>query len=195
MLCWQKRKKHNTEGNCNETSKTKRHRLSVLRLSGETGREGPSSPAHVCLQEDALGRRVGRSAPSHICLGENVNDNQDFTSILLDDSGEDGREEPTIVHENSKDLHLHNLDNSIVQFTVGANNLTEVLLPIIGSTLEPVDILGSPANTDPAEPSECTLLPSTALVLTIWALTVLFTVVSIVREGLQGEVTTVLCFF
>ncbi|TWW81086.1 Sentrin-specific protease 7 [Takifugu flavidus] len=147
-----KRKKHDIEANCNETSKPKRHRLSVLRLSGKTGREGPSSPAHVYLQEDTLGRRVGRSAPSHICLGENINESQDFTSILLDDSGEDGREEPALVHENSKDLHLNNLDNSIVQFTVGANNLTEVLLPITGSSLEPVDVLGSPANTDPTEP-------------------------------------------
>lgn len=149
----------------------------MLRLSGKTGREGPSSPAHVYLQEDTLGRRVGRSAPSHICLGENINESQDCTSILLDDSGEDGREEPALVHENSKDLHLNNLDNSIVQFTVGANNLTEVLLPITGSSLEPVDVLGSPANTDPTEPSECALLPPSAIVRMICVLTLLFTVV------------------
>lgn len=180
MLFWQKRKKHNTEANCNETSKPKRHRLSVLRLRGKTGREGPSSPAHVYLQEDTLGRRVGRSAPSHICLGENINESQDFTSILLDDSGEDGREELALVHENSKDLHLPNLDNSIVQFTVGANDLTQVLLPITGSSLEPVDILGSPANTNPTEPSECALLPPPARVWMICVLTLLFIVVSIV---------------
>lgn len=150
----------------------------MLRLSGKTGREAASSPAHVYLQEDTLGRRVGRSAPSHICLGENINESQDFTSILLDDSRENGREE--LAHENSQDIHLHNLDNSIVQFTVGANDLTEVLLPITGSSLEPVDILGSPANTNPTEPSECALLPPSAIVRMICVLTLLFIVVSVV---------------
>lgn len=159
MLCQQKRKKYNTESKCYETSKPKRQRLSVLRLSGETEREGPSSPTYIYLQEGAQGRRVGRSSPTNICLGENVEECPGLTHILLD-GGDDGREEePTSLQESTEDVHLHNLDHSIVQFTVGANDPTEVLLPTIDSSLEPVDILGSLAKTNPSEPSECMLPP------------------------------------
>lgn len=154
MLYQQKRNKHNTESKCNETCKPKRQRLSVLRLSGETQREGPSSPASICLQEGAQGKRVGRSAPTNVCLGENVEDCPGLTHVLLD-GGEDGiEEESTSLHESTE--HLHNLDHSILQFTVGANDPTEVLLPTTGSSLEPVDLLGSLAKTKPSEPSECT---------------------------------------
>lgn len=154
MLYQQKRKNHNTESKCNETSKLKRQRLSVLRLSRETEREGPSSPTYIYLQERAQARRVGRSAPTGVSLEENVEECLGLTSILLD-GGEDGREEePTSLHESPEDVHLHNLDRSIVQFTVGANDPKEVLLPIIGSNLEPVEILGSPAKANPSEPSE-----------------------------------------
>lgn len=128
----------------------------MLRLSGETAREGPSSPTLIYLQEGAQGRRVGRSFP-HVCLGERVEDSPSLTNILLD-GGEDGREdELTSLLESTEDVHLHNLDHSIVQFTVGANDPTEVLLPITGSSLEPVDILGSLDKTNPSEPSEWTL--------------------------------------
>lgn len=126
---------------------------------------------------------MGRSPLSHFCLGGDINESQDFTSILLDDSGGDRREELAPVHENSNDIHLHNLDNSIVQFTVGANNLTEVLLPITGSSLQPVDILGSPANTDPTEPSECALLPPSAIVRMICVLALLFKGVQLLIKG------------
>lgn len=172
LMCYfffyrQKRKKRSTESKCDDTSKPKRHRLSVLRLSGETGRGEPSSPAHDYLQEDTMGRRVGRSAHSHTSLGENVKESRGFMSIPLDDSGEDGREEQALVQESSKDVHFHNLDHNIVQFTVGANVLTDVLLPITGSSLDPVDIIGSPAKPNPTEPSEYTLPPPTALMLMI----------------------------
>lgn len=140
----------------------------MLRLSGETEREGPSSPTYIYLQEGAQGRRVGRSAPTHVCLGEYVEECPVLTSIPLD-GGEDGREEePASLHESIEDVHLHNLDHSIVQFTVGANDPTEVLLPIIDSSLEPVDILGSVAKTNPSEPSECTLPPPFASLLMIF---------------------------
>lgn len=99
---------------------------------------------------------MGRSFP-HVCLGERVEDSPSLTNILLD-GGEDGREdELTSLLESTEDVHLHNLDHSIVQFTVGANDPTEVLLPITGSSLEPVDILGSLDKTNPSEPSEWTL--------------------------------------
>lgn len=148
MLYRQKRKKLNAESNCNETGKPKRNRLSVLRLSGETAKEGPSSPTFVYLQEGVQGRTVRRSAPAHICLGRNVEESPGLSSILLEDGGE------APVHESSEDFH--SLDHSIVQFTVGANNPSEVLLPVLASSLEPVDILGSPTKAHPAEPSECT---------------------------------------
>lgn len=146
----QKRKKHDAESECNETSKAKRHRLSVLRL--KTGKEAPSSPTYVYLQAGTQGRRVGRSAPAHICLGERVEVRPGLPSILLDDGGEDVREE----QESSQDEYLHNVDHNILQFTVGANDPADVLLPIIGSHSEPVDSTGNPAKTRPSEPSEYT---------------------------------------
>lgn len=87
-------------------------------------------------------------------------------SIPFDDSGEDGRDEQALVQESSKDVHFHNLDHNIVQVTMGANDLTDVLLPI-GSNLDSVDIIGSLAKPNPTEPSECTLPPPTALMLMI----------------------------
>lgn len=172
MLYQQKRKKHDTESKHSETSKPKRQRLSVLRLTGETEREGPSSPPYIYLQEGAQGRRVGRSAPADVCLGENVKECPGLTRIILNGE-EDGREEElTFPQENTDDVHLHNLDHCIVQFTVGANNPTEVLLPTTGSSLEPVDIVGSLAKTDPSEPSECTLPPLFASLLMTLPLTV-----------------------
>lgn len=168
MLYQQKRKNDKADSKCNEISKPKRQRLSVLRLSGETEREGPSSPTYIYLQEGAQARRVGRSAPTGVCLAGNVEECSGLTSILLN-GGEDGREEqPTSLHESTEDVHLHNLDHSIVQFTVGANDPKEGLLPIIGSSLVPVDILDSPAKANTSEPSECTLSPSLALFLMIF---------------------------
>ena len=160
LLYQQKRKKHNAGSKWYETNRPKRRRVSVLRLSGETEREGPSSPSQMSyLEEDAQGRRVGRSASTRGCLGENFEECPDLRSIFLD-GGEDEREEqPTSLHESTEDVHLHNLDHSIVQFTVGANEPTEPLLPIIGSSLGPVDFLDSLAKTNLSEPSECTLPP------------------------------------
>lgn len=143
MLYQQNRKKHNAESKRNETSK--RQRLSVLRLSGETKTEG-----------------VGRSAPSRACSRENFEECPGLTSILLD-GGEDGREEePTSVNESSKDVHLDHLDHSIVQFTVGANDPMDVLLP------------GHLAKTNPSDPSECTPPLPLASWLMIFFLTGLF---------------------
>lgn len=129
MLYQQNRKKHNAESKRNEASK--RQRLSVLRLSGETEREG-----------------VGRSALSRACSQEHFQECPGLTSILLD-GGEDGREEePTSLNESSEDVHLDPLDHSIVQFTVGANDPMDVLLP------------GHLAKTNPSDPSECTPPPT-----------------------------------
>lgn len=148
MLHQQNRKKHNTESKCNETSK--RQRLSVLRLSGETEREG-----------------AGRSAPSRACSQGNFEECPGLTSILLD-GGEDGREEePTSLNESSEDVHLDHLDHSIVQFTVGANDPMDVLLP------------GHLAKTNPSDPSECTPPPPFVSWLMIFFGWSFFTVVSI----------------
>lgn len=168
LCCYQQnRRKHNAESKCNETSKPKRQRLSVLRLSGETEREGPSSPTYLDLQEGAQDRRVGRSAPSHAGLGGNVEECPGVTSILLD-GGEDGREEePTSLNQSSEDVHLHNLDHSIVQFTVGANDPADVLLP------------GRLAKTNPSEPSECTLPKALCFIADDFFCWLSFTVVSI----------------
>lgn len=50
VLCPQKRKKKDAGSPCNGTSSPKRHRESVLRLSGED-RKGQPAVAHICLEE------------------------------------------------------------------------------------------------------------------------------------------------
>lgn len=115
----QKRKRRDAGSQCNGTGSPKRHRESVLRLSGEDGREGGTIPTRICQE----------------------------------DSGEDG--------------DLENLDHSIVQFTVGTDDPTDVLVPIISPNLEPGDFIGTPrhslspsqdntSKTSPSEPSEYT---------------------------------------
>lgn len=138
MLSQQKRKRRDAGSQCNGTGSPKRHRESVLRLSGENGREGGTILTHICLEERGEDGREGGPALTHICLEE---------------SGEDG--------------DLENLDHSIVQFTVGTDDPTDVLVPIISPNLEPGAFIGTPRHslspsqdnttkTSPSEPSEYT---------------------------------------
>ncbi len=119
MLSQQKRKRKVAGSQCNGADSPKRHRVSVLRRTGDDGRDGGLAPAGICLEE----------------------------------RGEDG--------------DLESLDRTIVQFTVGADDRTEVLVPIISPVLEAEDFIGSPAQspsssldnttkTSPSEPSEYT---------------------------------------
>lgn len=116
VLCQQKRKRKDAGSECNGTEGPKRHRESVLRLTGEDGRDGGPAPTGICLEE----------------------------------SGEDGDSE--------------SLDRTIVQFTVGADDRTEVLVPIISPDLEAEDFIGTPIQSpsssqddnSPSEPSEYT---------------------------------------
>ncbi|XP_042350713.1 sentrin-specific protease 7 [Plectropomus leopardus] len=109
-----KRKMRDASSQCNGTSSPKRHRESVLRLTGEDGRDGRPTPT-----------RTG-----------------------LEDSGEDG--------------DLESLDRTIVQFTVGGDDQTDVLVPVIDPHLVAGDLIGSPRrslsssqdNTTTASPSE-----------------------------------------
>ncbi|CAK6959172.1 sentrin-specific protease 7 [Scomber scombrus] len=94
-----KRKIRDTGSQCNGTGSPKRHRESVLRLTGEDGRKGGPAQARICFEE----------------------------------SGED--------------LDLESLDRSIVQFTVGADERTDVLLPIINPNLEVTDVIGTPRRS------------------------------------------------
>lgn len=115
-----KRKRKDAGSQCNGTGNSKRHRESVLRLTGEDGRGGGPAPARICWEE----------------------------------SGEDG--------------DLESLDRTIVQFTVGADDQTEVLVPIICSNLEAKDSAGTPKqslsssqdNTTTASPAEPIVLSS-----------------------------------
>lgn len=119
LLSQQNRKRKDSESQCNGTGSPKRHRDSVLRLTGEGGRDGGATPARVCLEE----------------------------------SGED--------------RYLENLDRSIVRFTVGGDDKTEVLVPVISPTLDAGDVISTPrrrlshsqdntTKTNPSEPSEYT---------------------------------------
>ncbi|KAI3355843.1 hypothetical protein L3Q82_004406 [Scortum barcoo] len=110
-----KRKRKNVGSQCNGTDSPKRHRESVLRLTGEDGRDGGLAPTGICLQE----------------------------------SGEDEYSE--------------SLDRTIVQFTVGGDDRTEVVVPIITADLEAEDFIVTPipspsssqdnvTKTSPSEP-------------------------------------------
>ncbi|XP_070770637.1 sentrin-specific protease 7 [Enoplosus armatus] len=115
-----KRKRKDAGSRCNGTDGAKRNRESVLRLTGEDGRDGGPAPTGICLEE----------------------------------SGEDG--------------DLESLDRTIVQFTVGADDRTEVLVPIISPNLEAKDFIGTPRqspsscqdNTTNSRPSEPIVLSS-----------------------------------
>ncbi|XP_059199170.1 sentrin-specific protease 7 isoform X2 [Centropristis striata] len=91
-----KRKRKDAGSHCNGTGSPKRHRESVLRLTGEDGRDGGPASTHIYLEE----------------------------------SGED--------------VDLDSLDRTIVQFTVGADDQTEVLVPIISPDVEAGDFIGTP---------------------------------------------------
>lgn len=120
VLSQQKRKRKDSGSQCNGTGSPKRHRESVLRLTGEEGRDGEPDPARIFLEE----------------------------------SGEDG--------------DLESLDRSIVQFTVGGGDRTEVLVPVINPNLEGGDLIDTPRRSQsssqdsatktssPLEPSEYT---------------------------------------
>ncbi|KAM7407139.1 hypothetical protein PAMA_003056 [Pampus argenteus] len=110
-----KRKRRDAGTQINGTGGPKRHRESVLRLTGEDGRDG--GPVQTC--------------------------------IYFEESGED--------------LDSENLDRNIVQFTVGADERTEFMLPVVNSNLEAGDFIGSPRHslsdkqddktkTNPSEP-------------------------------------------
>ncbi|XP_076603385.1 uncharacterized protein LOC143330586 isoform X2 [Chaetodon auriga] len=94
-----KRKRKDATSQCNGTGSPKRHRESVLRLTGEDGRDGGPAPIHICVEE----------------------------------SGEDG--------------DLESLDRTIVQFTVGADDPAEVLVPIISANLEAGNLIGTPSQS------------------------------------------------
>ncbi|XP_023286451.1 uncharacterized protein LOC111673043 isoform X1 [Seriola lalandi dorsalis] len=96
-----KRKRRDTESQCNGTGSPKRHRESVLRLTGEDGRDGGPVPASVCLEESR------------------------------------------------EDIDLESLDRSIVQFTVGGDDTTAILVPILNPSIESQD---SPTKSGPSEP-------------------------------------------
>lgn len=88
----QNRKRKDAGSQYNGTTSPKRHRESVLRLTGEDGRDGGLAPARACLEEDG---------------------------------------------------DLESLDRSIVQFTVGGDDGTDVLVPIINPNLEAEDVTGT----------------------------------------------------
>ncbi|XP_028993158.1 sentrin-specific protease 7 isoform X2 [Betta splendens] len=115
-----KRKRKDSDVQCNGTGSPKRNRGSVLRLSGEGGRNEGAFPAHVCVE---------------------------------DGDGNDGGD----------NRYLENGDRSIVQFTVGEDARTEIVIPMISQTLEAGDNTSSPrrslshkqdstTNTSPPEP-------------------------------------------
>lgn len=85
---------------------------------------------------------------------------------VLSLTGEDGRDEGAaplhVCLEDGGDLE--NLDRSILQFTVGGDDRTEILLPVISPNSETADVDSSPGRrlssqdnttqTSPSEPSE-----------------------------------------
>ncbi|XP_054470966.1 sentrin-specific protease 7 isoform X2 [Anoplopoma fimbria] len=115
-----KRRRKDAGAQYNGMGSPKRHRESVLRLTGEDRRDGGRAPTRVCLEE----------------------------------SGEDGG--------------LESLDRTIVQFTVGADDPTEVLVPTTCPNMEAVDSVISPRtsrsssqdNTSINSPSEPIVLSS-----------------------------------
>ncbi|XP_073329719.1 uncharacterized protein [Pagrus major] len=115
-----KRKRKDTESQCNGTGSPKCHRESVLRLTGEDRRDGGPDPPDICLEE----------------------------------GGENG--------------DLESLDRSIVQFTVGAEDPTEGLLPIITVNMQAGEFIVTPIqspssgqdNTTKTSPSEPIILSS-----------------------------------
>lgn len=114
----------------------------MLRLNGEDRRQRGTVHSNFCLEEDG---REGGPAPSCIFLEESEGNGRGGpapSSIFLEESGEDG--------------DLENLDRSIVQFTVGADDPTDVLVPIISPDLEAGDSPGrdNTTKTSPSEPSE-----------------------------------------
>ncbi|XP_070694324.1 sentrin-specific protease 7 [Pempheris klunzingeri] len=94
-----RRKRKNEGSQCNGTGSPKRHRESVLRLTGEDGCDGGAAAAGISLEE----------------------------------IGDDG--------------DLDSLDRTIVQFTVGADDRTEVVIPIISPNSETGDFIGTPAQS------------------------------------------------
>ncbi|XP_042282801.1 sentrin-specific protease 7 isoform X2 [Thunnus maccoyii] len=113
-----KRKRRDAGAHCNGTGSPKRHRESVLRLTGEDGRDGGPAQTRICFEE----------------------------------SGED--------------LDLESLDRSIVQFTVGADERTDVLLPIINPNLEAGDFIGTPRRRLSSSQDDTTKIsPSEPIVL------------------------------
>lgn len=119
VCCLKKKRKRKDAGyQCNGTGSPKRHRESVLRLTGDDWRDAAPTPTHIFL-------------------------------------GQGG-----------DDYDLENLDRSIVQFTVGACERTEVLVPFISAN-EEAALIGTrrrsqsssqdnASQTSPSEPSEST---------------------------------------
>lgn len=88
---------------------------------------------------------------------------------LTREDGRDGGPPPaqTSQEESGEDGDLESLDRTIVQFTVGAEDQAEVLVPIINPDLESEEFIGTPRQSlsssqdntttaSPSEPSECT---------------------------------------
>lgn len=107
----QKRRRKETGSHCNGSTSPKRHRESVLRLTGEDGRDAGPAPA------------------------------------------------PRSLGESEEDGDVENLEHNIVQFTVGEDGKTAILVPIISSHLEAEDSAGTSEHsqdtttksTDPSE--------------------------------------------
>ncbi|XP_008279807.1 sentrin-specific protease 7 isoform X2 [Stegastes partitus] len=93
-----KRRRKDSGSQCNGTGSPKRHRESVLRLTGEDGRNGGPVPSSVCQEQS------------------------------------------------EEDVDLENLDRCIVQFTVGGDDRTNILVPVISPSHD------NTAQASPAEP-------------------------------------------
>ncbi|XP_068428978.1 sentrin-specific protease 7 [Clinocottus analis] len=104
-----KRKRKDAGSQCNGTGTPKRHRESVLRLTGEDRRDGGRAPTRVCLEES------GEAAD------------------------------------------LESQDRSIVQFTVGAEDPAEVLVPTVGPELADGDSPRTPGRSPSSNPDNTTI--------------------------------------
>lgn len=155
VLSQQKRRKKPSTSPCNGTSNPKHRNESVLRLSGGD-------------------RREGKSALSPICLGDSVEDGGDGGRVLASVSPEKNREndrdgEPlsaqVCLEESEEDRDLENIDQSVVQFTVGADDPGDYMAPVVSPSSESGDFISTsrqslspsqdvPTKSSPSEPSE-----------------------------------------
>ncbi|KAG7238858.1 hypothetical protein INR49_030402 [Caranx melampygus] len=108
----QKRRRKEAGSQCNGSTSPRRHRESVLRLTGEDGRNAGPAPA----------------------------------SCSLGESEEDG--------------DVENLEHNIVQFTVGEDDKTAIVVPIISSHVEAGDSAGTPKQSPTTKSTDPIVLSS-----------------------------------